>query len=133
MRELAATEAHGHFDLVALLDEFEHAAHLNVVVVIVDAGTQLDLLDLDDLLLFARLVAALLLLVFVLAEVENLADRRIGVGRDFDEIEAGLDGLGERVVAGDDPQHLAPFVHQPDAWREDVVVDAGAFFGRCRG
>jgi hypothetical protein len=117
VRELAAAEAHGHFDLIALVDELEHAPHLDVIVVIVDAGAQLDLLDLDDLLLLARLVAALLLFVFVLAEVEDLADGGIGVGRDFDEVEAGLDGLGERLVAGDDSQHLAPFVHQPDAWR----------------
>src|SRR5581483_7384526 len=99
----------------------------------VDAVAQLDLLDLYDLLLLARLVAALLLLVLELAEVEDLADGRIGVGRDFHEVEAGLRSLGERLVAGDDPQHVAPFVHQTNSWSEDVVVDARAFFGRWRG
>src|SRR5207249_9175567 len=38
MRQLAPAEPHGHLDLVALLDEFNHAAHFNIVIVIVDAG-----------------------------------------------------------------------------------------------
>src|SRR5258708_21204170 len=106
MRQLAAAEAHGHLDLVAFLDEFEHAAHLDVVVVVVDAGAQLDLLDLDDLLLLARLVAALLLLVFELAEIEDLDHRRVGVGGALDATEARLKG----TVAGPPPvQHTSTF------------------------
>src|SRR5713101_7786988 len=133
MRQLAAAEAHGHFDLVAFLDEFEHAAHLDVVVVVVDAGAQLDLLDLDDLLLLARLVAALLLLVFVLAEIEDLADGGIGVGRYLDQVEAGFARLDESLAAGDDPEHLTSLVHETDPGAEDLFVDARAIFRGRRG
>jgi hypothetical protein len=47
--------------------------------VIVDAGAHLDLFDLDDLLMLAGLGGLLLLLIFVFAEIEDLADRRLGV------------------------------------------------------
>jgi len=55
---------------------------------VIDVGTELDLLHLDDLLLFAGFVLLLLLLVLELAEIEQLADRRIGVRRNLDEVEA---------------------------------------------
>jgi hypothetical protein len=51
--------------------------------VIVDHRPQLDLLDLDDLLLLARFGGFLLRLIFVFAEIENLADRRDRVWRDL--------------------------------------------------
>src|SRR5262245_1041240 len=34
VRELAPTEPHGHLHLVAFLDEFDHAAHFNIVIVV---------------------------------------------------------------------------------------------------
>ena len=55
---------------------------------------------------------SLLLLVFVLAEIEDLADGGIGLGSDLDQIEAGFGGPGQRLVAGDDADHVAAFIHQ---------------------
>src|SRR5579862_2594551 len=132
VRQLAAAEAHRDLHLVAFIDEVLHAAHLHVVIVIVDAGAQLDFLDLDHLLLLARLVLALLLLVFVFAEIEDFADRRIGRGGDFDEIEPGFDGAGDSVVAWDDADHLSALVDETNALREDFVIDAGPVT-RARG
>src|SRR5262245_44837522 len=54
VRELTTAEAHRDLHLVAFVDEALHAAHLDVVIVIVDARAQLDLFDLDHLLLFTR-------------------------------------------------------------------------------
>src|SRR5260221_13631340 len=51
VRQLAPTEPHGHLDLVALADEFLHGAHLDVIIVIVDAWAKFNFLDLDYLLL----------------------------------------------------------------------------------
>src|SRR6266436_189701 len=45
MRQLAPAEPHGYLNLVAFLDEFDHAAPLDVVIVIVDARTQFNFLD----------------------------------------------------------------------------------------
>jgi hypothetical protein len=52
----------------------------------VDVGAHLDLLDLDDLLVLARLCRLLLVGVFQLAQIEDLADGRIRIGSDFDEV-----------------------------------------------
>ena len=57
---------------------------------VVDAGPQLDFLDLDDFLLLSGLVFLFLGLEFELAEIQDLADRRIGVGGDLDEVQAGF-------------------------------------------
>ncbi len=80
----------------------------DVVVVVVDAGTELDLLDLDDLLLLAGLGGLLLLVEVELAVIEDLADRRIGVRGDLDEIESGVFGQLERVREGDNAPGSCP-------------------------
>ena len=134
VRQLAAAEAHGHLDLVAFLDEFEHAAHLDVVIVVVDAGAQLDLLDLDDLLLLARLVLVLLLFVFELAEIEDLADRRIGVGR---RPRRGR-GRPRSAMASASLRVTTPTISPRSSTRRtlrdgDLVVDARPVAGRRRG
>src|SRR3546814_15384141 len=89
MRHLAAAEAHGHLDLVAFLDEAAGVPHLDVVIVVVDVRTELDLLDIDDLLLLARLVLLLLDLVFVFSVVQNFANRRLGIWRRSEERRVG--------------------------------------------
>src|SRR5208282_5688 len=78
VNELAAPEAKGDLDLVAFLEKLHDRAHLDLIIVVVDRGTHLDLLDLDYLLFLARLVLLLLFLVFELAEIEDLDDRRFG-------------------------------------------------------
>jgi hypothetical protein len=74
--------------------------------VVVDGRAHLDLLDLDDLLLLAGFVGFFLLLVFELAVIEQLADRRLVVRRDLDQIEAFFFGYGAAFVDAD----LAVFV-----------------------
>ena len=76
MRHLAASEAQGHLDLVAFLEEAANRAHLHVVVVDVDIRAHLDLFDLDGALLLARLGGLFLRLIFVFAVIEDLAHRR---------------------------------------------------------
>ena len=129
MRQLTPTEPHGHFDFVAFLDEFDHAAHFNIVVVVIDTGAQFDFFDFDDFLFFARFVLFLLLFVFVLAEVEDFTDWRVSVRRYLDEVETGIGCHGERFVAPDDTHHLAPLVDEAHANATDLVIDAGSLAG----
>jgi hypothetical protein len=100
--------------------------------VIVDGRAHLDLLDLDDLLLLAGLVGFFLLFVFELAVVHQLDDGRLGLRRDFDEIEALL----LRDCATYFEADLAVFVtvvsDQEDGARKDFFVDARAIFGGWR-
>ena len=129
MRHLAAAEAQGHLDLVAFLEEPRNRAHLHVVVVIVDARAHLDLFDLDDLLTLAGLGGFLLLLVLEFAIVEDLADGRLGVGRNLHEIEPGLLGTLHGVETAHNADILIGFVDQTDVSSPDRLIDprAGCF------
>jgi len=124
MGHLAAAEAQRHLDLVAFLEEPLHGAHLHLVVVVVDHRAEFDLLDLDDLLLLARFGLLFLLLESVFAVVQDLADRRYGVGRDFDQIEAGLQGLGQGVCDRDGTEVGAVLVDQVNLTNADIFIDA---------
>jgi hypothetical protein len=100
--------------------------------VVVDVRAHLDLFDLDDLLALARLVGPLLRLVLELADVEDLADRRVRVGRDLDEVEPGRVGAGERVADRNDPDIFAILIDETDLGYVDLSVDARALAGRRR-
>ena len=131
MRHLAAAEAQRQLDLVAFLEEALHRLHLHLVVVAVDVRAHLDLLDLDDLLVLARLGRFLLVGVFQLAEIEDLGDRRLGIGGDFDEVEAGLFGSEQCVVDGDDRRDSAVGIDELDPRDSDIAVGARAVLGRA--
>jgi hypothetical protein len=92
--------------------------------VIVDHGPELDLLDLDDLLLFAGFGLFLLLLEAVLAVIQDFADRRHGVRRNLDQIETGLGGLGQSVCDGDGSEVGAVRADQMNLFDADVLVGA---------
>src|SRR5262249_8455769 len=79
--------------------------------------------DFDNLLLLARLVLLLLLLVLELAEVEDLAHRRISVWGDFHQIEAGIGSHRQCLVALHDSHHLAAFVDEAKGHHADLLVD----------
>ena len=108
MGELAAAEAQGDLHLVAFLDELEDLPHLHVIIVVVDVRTHLDLLDLLRLLRLARHVGLFLGLVFVLADIEELGDRRVGVGRNLDQVETDFGGLLDRLAVSITPR-FSPF------------------------
>ena len=56
----------------------------------------------------------------------NLADRRIGVGRDFDEVEADFGGLLDRFGGQHDAEILAIFIDHAHLGHGDEFVEAGA-------
>lgn len=62
-------------------------ALFGLVVAGVDLGTELHLLDLDTLLVLAGGLLLDGLLVLVLAVIHHLADGRIGIGGDLNEVE----------------------------------------------
>ena len=92
MRHFAATETQGDLYLVAVFQKLEHAAHLDFVIVGIGVRAELDFLDLDDLLLLACFGFFFLGLVFELAKVHDLADRRNGIRRNLYQIKPGLFG-----------------------------------------
>jgi hypothetical protein len=99
----------------------------------VDVGPHLDLLDLDGLLLLARLGGLLLALIFQLAEIGYLADWRLGVGCYLDKVESGLVGCPERVLYVDNAVIVTLIVDELDPGNPDIAVGARSFLDRRRG
>src|SRR5512142_852488 len=121
---LTPPEHDRHLDLVARLEEPLDVALLGAVVMRVDLGAQLDLLDDRLRLVLARLPGLDRGLVLELAVVHELADRRPRGGRDLDQVEIGFLCQLERVVNRDDPDLLPLRPHEPDFGRTDALVDA---------
>src|SRR5690606_3094860 len=121
---LAATEADVDLDLVAFLEEGAHLAQLDLVVALVGHRTELDFLDLDLAGLLLGFVRLFLRFEPELAEVHDLADRRIGVGLSLDEVQALFNGHGEGFVARKHADHLAIRADHAYAGYADVEVPA---------
>src|SRR3954468_6526499 len=86
-RHLAAPALDGGLHLVPFPQEADRVLELEVIVMLVDVGPELDLFDVDDLLLLLRLVRLLLLLVTEPAQIQDPAARRRGPPRDFPQVE----------------------------------------------
>ncbi|MBB6011605.1 hypothetical protein HNR59_000950 [Aquamicrobium lusatiense] len=99
---------------------------------VVDVRAHLDLLDLDDLLVLAGFSRLLLGGVFQLAEIENLGDRRIGIGRNLDEVQPDLFSEQESLACSDFAAIVAVGIDELDTGNLDVPVSARPVLGgRC--
>ena len=78
MRDFSAPEHHRGLDLVFLFQKPENMILFEVVIMFVDFGPKLDLLDLDRLLMPLCLLSPLALLIAVLSIIHDSANRRIG-------------------------------------------------------
>ena len=92
----------------------------------VRVGTELDLFDLDDLLLLARLSFFLLRFVLELAIVHDFANRRVRIWRDFHQIEACFFGHDHRTFRCHDTDVFAFCANKANFGGPDTVVDAWA-------
>jgi hypothetical protein len=92
--------------------------------VVVDLRGHPDLFPGDGLLLLLRVLGLLLLLVPVLAEVEDLRDRRRGIRRDLDEIPALALGELQGTRCRYDPKLGPVGADEADGGNADLVVDA---------
>ncbi len=84
VRHFPALKPQRHLNLVALVEEPTHRLGFDLIIVLVDAGPHLDFFNFDDLLFLLGFGFLLLLLVFELAVVKNLANGRLSAGGDFD-------------------------------------------------
>jgi hypothetical protein len=88
----------------------------------VDVRAHLDLLDLDDLLVLARLGRLFLVGVFQLAQVEDLGDGRICVRGNFNEIQTGFFSEQQCLVYGDLAEVSTIYANELNAGDTDVGV-----------
>ena len=126
VRHLATAEKDGRLDLVPVGEKALDVLLLEVVIVLIHLWTKLDLFDLDHALVLLRLAGALLLLILVLAEVHDSADRRDRSGGDLDQIEPLLLGDGQRGGRWHDPELLTGLVDHADFSNTDALVGANA-------
>src|SRR6188472_3774496 len=126
MGVLTSAEENRRLHLVAVSQEALDVLLLELIVVFVDLRPELDLLDQDHALVLLRLARALLLLVLVLAEVHDPADRRHRGGRDLDEVEPFLSRDGQRLRRWHDPELLSSVVDDSNLSNPNALVGADA-------
>ena len=124
-RLLAAAEHDGDLDLRAGFEEANDVALLGLVVVRVDLGAELLLLDDGERLVLARFARLLRSLVLELPVVHDLADRRTCVGSYFDKIEVGFESQAECIFNTHDSHLFTARSDKPDLGNSDAIVDAG--------
>ena len=124
MGHLASPELHDDLDLVALLQEGDDVLLLEVVVVVVGLGPELDRLDLDLVRLLFRDPSLLAQLVLVLAVVHDSADRGTSGGRHFDQIQTAFHGKLECVARLHHSELFTVFIYDQDPRNPDHAIDA---------
>ena len=95
---------------------------LDQVIVRINAHTELQLLQLRSFMRLVRFLLVLLLDVLVLAVVDDLADGRVHVPSDFNQIQSPLFGDADGLLGGDDAQLLGA-INDPDLGCSDSLVD----------
>src|SRR5262245_13072998 len=126
VRHLTTAEKDRCLHLVTFVQEAFDVFLLELVVVLVHLGTELDFLDLDDLLMPSCFAGPLLLLVLILAEIHDAADRRACRRRDLDEVEALLLRDGQRLGRRHDAELLPGVVDDANFSYPDSLVHADA-------
>ena len=104
VRHLTSAELQLHLQLVALVEELLGVANFRQVIVTVDVDPEFDLFDFAGMRFFVLFLLGQLVAVF--AEVDNTADRRVGIGRHFDQVEPQLLRPTQRVGQFEDPELL---------------------------
>jgi hypothetical protein len=126
MGQLAAAEEDCRLDLVAVREEALDVLLLEIVIVLVDLRAEFDLLDLDHPLMLLGFARPLLLLVLVLAEIHDPADRRHRRRRDLDEVEPLLLGDGNSLRRRHDPELLPGLIDDANFTDPNTLVGADA-------
>lgn len=125
----AAPESQGNLCFVTFFDETTQVAQLDLVVALVGTRTKLDFLDLNDFLLGARLLLALLLLVLELAVVHQATDGGFGMRCNFYQIDfiffRKLNGVYQR----DNAELFSVYSNKSHLWDVYFAIDAMRFIG----
>ena len=131
--DLAAAELYEQADLVTLVEETTRVLDLEVEVVLVGLGSELDLFELLRLLVALGLALALGGLVLELAVVHDLADWRHGLGIDLYQLQTLFVGPRDRVVGGEDTELRAVGVDYSYVATTDASADSVSLFPARRG
>jgi hypothetical protein len=98
--------------------------------VLVNRDGELDFLNDDDLLLFARGPFALVLLVQEFAVILNPANGWVRIRGNFDQVQPALARDFQGLVRCEDPKLLSGFVNDANFARANALVGADEVFRR---
>src|SRR5690606_34755237 len=115
-----------------LFEELARVAHLELEVVTLDVGTELDLLDHGLVLSLLGLGFPLRLLVAVLAIVHDATDGRPRVRRDLHQVLVHLPRSPQRIGDGHDPQLSSIRSNDTHHRGADPIVDPHLVLRRNR-
>ncbi len=122
---LAATELELDTHFVTFREEVFRVCDLDQVIMRVDADAKFHFLHLAALLMLVSLLLVLLKGVLVFAVVDDLAHRRIGIWRDFDEVKPTFFGDADSLRGGQDTElMLTILLDDADLRRANALIDA---------
>jgi len=121
--DLTATEPQRHLALVTVFQKTPQVAHLDLVVALISTGTELDFLDVDDVLLGLGFRSLLLLLVLELAVVHQPANGWHGGSRDLHQIHVVLCREAQCLLNAHDTEGLVLHSVQAHFRRHDLAVE----------
>src|SRR5262245_10877616 len=124
VRHFAPAEPNRRFYLIALLQPLARMLHSITVIVIVRPGTKLHFFYSYGDLLLLRFVPLLLRFVLELTEVDNPANRRIGVWGYFDEIQTAIPSGTNSVAHVHDAKLFTFLANHAYLRHADSLVDA---------
>lgn len=125
MRHLAATKPNRGFHLVAFLKPLPGVLHAIVVIVIVRTRPKLHFLDRDRYLFLLGLVCLLLGFVLKFSEVNNSANRRVGSGGYFNQVQAFFSGGANGISNIQYAELLTFLADDPDLRDANSLVNTG--------
>ena len=127
---LPATKTQGRLHFVSVVEKADGLILFGLVVMLVHGDRELDFLNGDDLLLFARSPFALIFFVQIFAVILNAANRGHGVGRDLYQVEAAFAGNFESFKGWENAELFSIFVNDANFTRAYPIVDADKLFRR---
>lgn len=127
-RLLAATEHDGHLNFGSLLQEANHVALFSLIVVVIDLGAELLLLDHSLLLVLPRLAGFLGLLVFELAVVHDFGDGRLSRRRNLNQVKVCVKSQLASIVRANDAYLLATWADKTDLRNSDALINSSISF-----
>lgn len=126
----ASAVLEGDLHFITFVEEFADVTQLGLKVVLIHAGVELDFLDLLPDLRLARLFALDAFLIAELAEVHDLADWRIRIRGDLDQIETLCVSGPLRVARRHDAEHAPIRAEHPDSRDANLEIGTNE---RCDG
>ena len=124
VRHLATAEPDSRLHFVAFSEPLARMLHAIAVIVLVGAGAKLNFLDGNDNLFLFRLVRFLLGEVLKLAIVNDLANRRVSIGRDLNQVHASFSRGTNGVTRIHDAEFFPVLGNDAHLWDAYSFVNA---------